>query len=57
MEEFDIYAATVIWDGKPRRILVQSIDTTPLIGMELLFGYDLRVRVVTGGSVQIEAIP
>jgi len=57
VEQFDIYAATVLWDGMPRPILVQAIDTAPLLGMALLAGYDLRARVVAGGGVQIEAIP
>ncbi len=57
VQQFDIYAATVIWDGVPRQILIQAIDTAPLLGMALLVGYDLRVRVAVGGSVRIEAIP
>ena len=57
IEQFDIYAATVAWDGLPRQILVQAIETAPLLGMALLAGYDLRVRVTVGGSVQIEVIP
>jgi predicted aspartyl protease len=56
IEQFDLYAATV-WDGVPRSILVQAIDTAPLLGMALLAGYDLRIRVAAGGSVEIEAIP
>ncbi len=57
VEQFDIFVATVIWDGAPRSILVQAIDNVPLLGMALLVGYDLRVRVTVGGSVQIEAMP
>jgi clan AA aspartic protease len=57
VEQFDIHAATVVWDGVPRPVLIQSIDTAPLLGMALLVGYDLRVRVAVGGSAQIEAIP
>ena len=57
VEQFDIYAATVLWDGMPRPILVQAIDTAPLLGMALLEGYDLHARVIRGGSVQLEAIP
>lgn len=57
VEQFDIYAATVIWDGVARAILVEAIDATPLVGMTLLIGYDLRARVQIGGLVQIEAIP
>jgi clan AA aspartic protease len=57
VEQFDIYAGTVLWDGMPRQILVQAIDTAPLLGMALLEGYDLRARVIVGGDVQLEAIP
>jgi predicted aspartyl protease len=57
VEQFDVYTATVIWDGTPRRILVQAIDTPPLLGMALLVNHDLRVRVQAGGAVEIEAVP
>jgi clan AA aspartic protease len=57
IEPFDLYAATVIWDGTPRPILVQAIDAAPLLGMALLVGHDLRARVVDGGVVQIEVVP
>ncbi len=57
VEQFDIYAATVLWDGTARSILVQAIDTAPLLGMALLKGYDLRARVIGGGGVQVEVIP
>jgi clan AA aspartic protease len=53
----DIYAATVIWDGRPRNILVEAADTDPLIGMALLHGHDVHMQVVEGGSVVIQALP
>lgn len=53
----DIYAATVIWDGRPRNILVEAADTDPLIGMALLYGHTLHMQVVEGGSVVIEPLP
>jgi clan AA aspartic protease len=55
--QFDMYAATVVWDGVVRPALVQAIDIKPLLGMELLVGYDLHVRVAVGGLVEIKAIP
>jgi clan AA aspartic protease len=55
-DEFDIHAATVIWDGAPRRILVEAAATEPLIGMRLLDGHELRIQVRSGGSVTIEAL-
>ncbi|ETX07716.1 hypothetical protein [Candidatus Entotheonella palauensis] len=31
-----------------------AVDTTPLVGMSLLDGYDLYVQVVDGGHVVIQ---
>ena len=53
----DIYAATIIWDGRPRNILVEAADTDPLVGMALLYSHDLHVQVVEGGRVVIEPLP
>ena len=53
----DEYEATIIWDGRPRPIQVQIVEAMPLIGMRLLIGHDLRARVVSGGAVEIEAVP
>jgi clan AA aspartic protease len=52
-EQCDIYVATIIWDGKPRRILVEAADTDPLVGMALLRGHDVRMQVIPGGAVLI----
>ncbi|MBI2908184.1 MAG: clan AA aspartic protease [Chloroflexi bacterium] len=56
-EMFDIYTATIMWDGMPRSILIEAVDTQPLVGMRLLAGYDVRLRVQPGGSVEIVAVP
>jgi clan AA aspartic protease len=53
---FEVYAATVIWDGQYQNIPVNQAETDPLIGMSLLYGYDLLIRVVEGGKVTIGAI-
>jgi hypothetical protein len=45
---------TVIWDGQYRNIPVNQAETDPLVGMSLLYGYDLRIRAVEGGKVTIE---
>lgn len=54
---FDIYGATVLWDGQPRYVETDAVDTTPLVGMALLNGYDLRIQVMNGGRVDIQATP
>ena len=54
---FDVYRATVIWDGQLRTVETDSADTEPLLGMGMIYGYDLRIQVVSGGTVTIEALP
>jgi clan AA aspartic protease len=54
VEQFDVYTATVVWDGVARTILVPAIDNPPLLGMALLSGHDLRARIVVDGAVEIE---
>ena len=54
---FDIYQVTVIWDGQPRNIPVEAANTDPLVGMSLLYGYDLRIQALDAGIVTIEKLP
>lgn len=53
---FDIYTATVIWDGQYREIDIAESETEPLLGMALLYGYRLQVDNVEGGIVKIEEL-
>ena len=55
-DQFDIYAATIVWDGKPRNILVEAADTDPLVGTALLAGYDVHLQVREGGNVIIRVL-
>ena len=54
---FDVYEATVLWDGAPRRVAVDAAAIDPLIGMRLLDGYELTVQAIAGGQVIIKALP
>jgi clan AA aspartic protease len=54
---FDVYEANLVWDGKPRRILVDEADTDPLVGMGLLRGYELKMQVRSRGKVTIRRLP
>ncbi len=49
------YGAAVLWDGQPRYVEADAADTTPLVGMRLLYGHSLLVEVRDGGRVVIEA--
>ena len=53
---FDLYTANVIWDGQYREIYVAESETEPLLGMALLYGYQLQVDITEGGTVKIEAL-
>jgi predicted aspartyl protease len=53
---FDLYAATIIWDGQYREIDVAESETEPLIGMALLYGYRLQIDTIEGVIVKIEAL-
>jgi clan AA aspartic protease len=57
VEYFDVYVATVIWDGQPRPVEIEAADTEPLVGMSLLEHYALRIDILHGGSVTITALP
>jgi clan AA aspartic protease len=52
---FDIYEATIIWDGRSRRVWVDEIDAAPLVGTALLDGHKLTIQVWAGGIVTIAA--
>lgn len=54
---FDVYVATVDWDGRPRGVEVEAADAQPLLGMALLQGAELRMLVLSGGSVTITPLP
>jgi len=53
----DVYVGTVLWDGQPLLIDIDSADADPLVGMALLEGYALYVEVRAGAGVTISALP
>ena len=54
--EFDIYEATLIWNGRLQRIPVDAADVNPLLGMGLLYGHELNIEVIEEGSALIRAL-
>jgi len=53
---FDMYRATVIWDGQPQIVDVAASEADPLLGMSLLYGFKLQIEAVEGGTVVIETL-
>ncbi len=54
---FDVYVGTMMWDGRPRTVEVETAETEPLVGMSLLDNHSLQIDVRTGGAVNIAALP
>ena len=53
---FHSYEATVVWDGRPRRISADAAEVEPLVGMALLEGYERVMQVMAGGNVTIRPL-
>ena len=53
---FDVHSVTVLWDGQSRYVEADATGGTPLLGMLLLDGHDLSVRVRSGGAVLIQPV-
>ena len=53
---FQMYRATVIWDGQFKVVDVAESESEPLLGMSLLYGFKLQVETVELGTVTIESM-
>ncbi len=53
---FEMYTASVIWDGQVQIVDVAASEAEPLVGMNLLYGYDLRIQAIEGGTVAIQSL-
>lgn len=51
---FDVYEGRIVWDGEPRTIPIDESDSEPLVGMQLMDGFELRVQAVVAGSVMLD---
>ena len=53
---FDVFEVTIDWDGEQRLISVHEADSGPLIGMELLQGFEVNFKVRQNGKVTIKRL-
>jgi len=53
----DVYDGQVMWDGETCSVSVAELGTTPLVGMALLSGYELKMQVRPRGKVTIKRLP
>ena len=53
---FNVYGVTSLWNGLSRYVETGAVGDEPLVGMSMLAGHDLHVRVADGGRVVIDAV-
>jgi clan AA aspartic protease len=53
---FNVFEASIIWDGQVRSIEINESEAAPLVGMGLLEGYELNIQGLPGGAVTIKAL-
>ena len=56
LQLFEVYAATVIWNGRPQTVETNAAEVIPLVGMGLIHGHELRIQAVKRGIVTIEPL-
>ena len=52
---FDVVGVTVLWDDEARYVETGVVGVDPLVGMSMLEGHDVHLRVEDGGRVLIQA--
>jgi clan AA aspartic protease len=53
---FDVYEASLVWDGTLITIPVDEADSEPLVGMSLMEGYQLTMQIFAGGQVELRKV-
>jgi clan AA aspartic protease len=54
---FDIYEALILWRGRLVSVPVADASAEPLLGTNLLYGNELIIQMIGGGSVLISELP
>jgi clan AA aspartic protease len=54
--KFDAYSGRIIWDGEYRTIKIHESNTDALLGVGILYGYELCIETIDGGTVKIKAL-
>jgi len=53
---YDVFVASVLWDGRIRRVLVDMAKIQPLVGIRLMKDYELRMQVRQRGKVTLRRL-
>ena len=53
---FNVYKGVVLWDGHPVTIRIDELDADSLLGMSLMYGYELVLPVLDGATFTLRRI-
>jgi clan AA aspartic protease len=53
---FDVYNAIVVWDGQPITIPVDEVDADPLLGISMMYGFELNMPILDGATFTLGRI-
>ena len=56
LQDFEMYAGSIVWDGQMRRVEINAAETDSLVGMGLLEDYKLEIEGRPGGEVKISLL-
>lgn len=54
---FNVYKGVVLWDGQPMTIRIDELDSDALVGMSLIYGYELLLPVLDGAMFTLQRMP
>lgn len=52
----NVYEATVQWDGQAITLPVDEADADPLVGMSLMYGYELVMPILDGATFTLRRL-
>ncbi len=53
---FNVFKGVVLWDGQTVTIRIDELDADPLVGMSLMYGYELLMPVLDGATFTLRQI-
>lgn len=53
---FRTYEGTLLWEGEAHPITIEEANIGVLVGMKLLYGYELKIEIIEGGKVFIKRL-
>ncbi len=51
-----IYEVKILWDGQPRATSALETEAAPLVGMSLMYGYELNLPILDGTEFTLRLI-